>query len=294
MNKLKILAPDGEQFDINRVEVEGIVQSIWERSGSVFFRLVIFPELRIALETPDYRFATCRLTGGLVGDQAVSLLPGDQVRVVGLLVDAPYKETLRQFLAEARAPDFLESVPNQTSWSAVQVPRIATLVEVRELVPVQGERGGFCNHVCVQGVVAKVWERGGNLLARLAIYDEHTTATDQTGNHNRPRRIPHYATALFIEGKAGDREVHVEAKNRLRVTGYLTTRLYRESLKEILLRSRNLALRNDLPNSDRVEDICDTREATYVVVQSAILFTRLPAHSRLLSASSNALERPAI
>ena len=233
MTKLNTQAPRSEQYDLNTVELEGIVQRIWEHGGAVFFRLAIFDKMRIDNDTFPYHCATCRLPGGMAGGQLVSLLPGDQVRVIGFLVDSPYIETLRQFLTDAKAPDFLASVPDPANWSSVQVPRISTLVETQELISTQVEKGHCYNRTTIQGVVSKVWERGGNLLARLAIYDEHTLVASPTGNHNRPRRTPHYATILFLDGKVGERPVHLEVKNRLRVIGNLTTRFYRESLKEI-------------------------------------------------------------
>lgn len=194
---------------------------------------------------------------------------------MGFLVDSPYIETLQQFLASAKAKDFLASAPDQAAWQTVQVPRISTLVEILEVTAVPREQAACKNHAVVQGVVAKVWERGGNLLARLAIYDDHTSLSDQNGNHNRPRRIPHYTTILFPEGKAGSRAIQVGVKTRLRVAGSLLIRPYRESLREVLLRSRNLTLLQNLPNSDRVADISAVREATYVAAQSAIVFASI-------------------
>ena len=289
MNHYSNSAPGEEQFDLNRVELEGSVQRIWERSGSIYFRLEISTQLRIDIKETTSQQMTCRLPSNVTNQQPFSLLPGDWIRVVGFLVDSPYIETLQQFLASARAKDFLSSAPDPAAWQAVQVPRISTLIEVLEVAALPLAKASSINHASVQGVVAKVWERGGNLLARLAMYDEHTHLAGQNGNHNRPRRIPHYVTLLFPEGKVGCRPVDVEAKTRLRATGSLLIRPYRESLREVLLRSRNLALLQELPNSDRVADISAVREAAYVEAQSAILFTRtqpypkgfscLPSHS---------------
>jgi hypothetical protein len=271
--------PGAEQFDLNRVELQGSLQRIWERSGSVYFRLEISGELRIDTETLPPQHATCRLASDITGQVPFSLLPGDPVKVVGYLVDSPYKETLQQFLASARVPDFLSSTPDKGAWEAVQVPRISTLVETLEVAAPTHEHTVSPNQAVVQGVVVKVWERSGNVLARLAMYDAHTRLTGQNGNRNRPRRIPHYITVLFPEGRVGSRLIHFEPKTRLRVAGSLLIQPYRETLREILLRSRNLVLLEGLANSDRAADISAQREATYVVAQSAIVFASARAQS---------------
>jgi hypothetical protein len=280
MTKTISPAPKAEQFDHNTVELEGIIQRIWEHGGSVFFRLAVFDQLRIDNDTHLYHGVTCRLPEGMVGNQLISLLPGDPVRVIGHLVDAPYIETMRQFLTDARAADFLDSIPDPAGWSAVKVSRVSTIVDAQDVIQTQIEKGKCHNRTTVQGVIAKVWERGGNVLARLAVYDAHTTIASQNGKLDRPRRTPHYVTILFLDGKVNERAVHLEVKNRLRVIGYLSTRFYRESLKEILLRSKNLSLLNNLPNSDRVGDISAAREATYVVAQSAIVFASLGSQAK--------------
>ena len=139
----------GEQFDLNRVELEGSVQRIWERSGSIYFRLEISMQLRIDIEPPSFQHVTCRLPSNVNNQQPFSLLSGDWIRVVGFLVDSPYIETLQQFLASAKAKDFLASAPNQEAWQAVQVPRISTLVEVLEVAALPHEQATSKNQAVI-------------------------------------------------------------------------------------------------------------------------------------------------
>ena len=274
------------------MELLGSIQRIWERSGSVYFRLEIPSEMRIDTEVLPLQHATCRLATDLTAQLSFSLLPGDSIKVIGYLVDSPYQETLQQFLISARVPDFLSSAPDRGAWEAVQVPRISTLVEILQVsAPTHGQNLSP-DQAVVQGVIVKVWERSGHVLARLAIYDAYTRLTGQNGNRNRPRRIPHYITILFPEGRVGGRPIHIEPKTRLRVAGGLLIQPYRETLREILLRSRNLVLLEGLANSDRVADISAQREATYVVARSAIVFANALTHSNAVSPKLEHLFEP--
>jgi hypothetical protein len=267
-----------EQFDLNQAELEGIVQKVWGREQDVFARLAVYDALQPDGSPAPPRYVTLRFPGGkAIGEEdLLSLQPGDALRILGYLVDNPYTETLRQFMSDAKAPDFLENTPNPEDWLPIQIKRVSTLVETQSCNPTHVEKGRCFNRVQVQGIVSKTWESGGSLFARLAIYDRHTRILDpQPGKNGRPRRAAHYVTVVFPEGKAGERAIRLKPRNRLRVSGSLTTRFYPETLREILLRVHKVDLLTNLPNSDRAAEIRALRTATYVVAQSTIVFASL-------------------
>jgi hypothetical protein len=131
------------------------------------------------------------------------------------------------------------------------------------------------NHVEVEGIVTRIWARRSDVLARLAVYDEHTEIIDpEGGNNGRPKRKAHYVTVLFEEGKIAQVPVTLKRKDRIRVSGYLRDEPYSENLRRFLLKAQKVELLAELPNSDELAEIRVARVATYIVARALVQFTR--------------------
>ncbi|NIM93330.1 MAG: hypothetical protein GTO18_06425 [Anaerolineales bacterium] len=125
------------------------------------------------------------------------------------------------------------------------------------------------NTVEIEGIVTKVWDRNGDVFARLAVYDEHAEILEPTEGGGLPRRQAHYITLQFIDGKMNDSApVSLSAKDHVRATGYLRDAAYSEALATFLRKAKKF---------DRIEDRDDEirvgRVATYVVVRALIRFS---------------------
>lgn len=268
-----------EQFDINVARVTGRVQRSWSRSGHTFLRLAITALVEDAEgEEPATRthFITGRIENGMIHNLLVTLMPGDLVTVTGYLADAPYDESIREFLSDAKQAGRVDTFPNPEAWDQVRIKRVNTRFEILELVVLadEGEQDMGANSAQVEGVVATTWRRRGDLYARIAIYDPWTPVMDGVvGKNGHPRRKPHYITVVFPEGRVAGRAVALNEKNRIRVIGEVSMRLYRETLRELLLHAGKISLLvTDIPDGDIVGQIKAVRSATYVVARSAQIF----------------------
>jgi hypothetical protein len=265
-----------EQFDINRCTVSGVIQRIWDRGDDLFLRLAFVPEA----DKPP-RFLTLRLPSGKVGGQLISLQPGETVNASGYLVDEPYEESLREFLRDARKNNLLEKLPGADDFYHVSLKRVGTRLDVTGLEMLKnGKLAETANAVDIQGVVAKVWEAGQNLMVRLAIYDRGTSvinaAENGSGAENgkRPRRKAHYVTARFADGEVDGKSLKIHTRNRLRLNGSLQIRFFRETLRDVLIRSGNARLLENLDGHDP-DDIYAIRDSVFVDVNSAIVLASL-------------------
>ena len=139
------------------------------------------------------------------------------------------------------------------------------------------------NDVEIEGVVTKVWTRNGtrhsgqpnevvapDVYARLAVYDRQaeTLASPDGAGDELPRRRAHYVTIYLPNGRTHDGlSVSLSAKDKVRVTGFIREMPYRETLRHILVRTKQI---------DRIEDDDDEiliqRISTYVVVKTLMRF----------------------
>ena len=139
------------------------------------------------------------------------------------------------------------------------------------------------NDVEIEGVVTKVWTRNGarrngspnevaapDVYARLAVYDRQaeTLASPDGAGGELPRRRAHYVTIYLPNGRTHDGlSVSLSAKDKVRVTGFIREMPYRETLRHILVRTKQI---------DRIEDDDDEiliqRISTYVVVKTLMRF----------------------
>ena len=272
--------PD-EQFDMNSATLAGVVQKLWGHNGDVFARLRVSRRSQL-VEMEDARSSliNLRFTNGMVGDQDLSMQPGDVVRVTSYLSHSEFDETIRNFLEAARKPDFLDNVPREDlpAWQAIAFKRVNTMfnVETLELLDSQKQEGGVINRVVLEGPIARQWTHSEDIYLRLAVYDSHTRVTKEKGNYGRPRRLPHYLTILLPGGKTtGGRQVVANVKDRLRVTGELQDHGYRRTLHEMLLATGSSAvmeLLQRLPNAGDLHTISAQQESLHVVASAVIVY----------------------
>jgi hypothetical protein len=259
---------------MNSATLAGVVQKLWGHNGDVFARLRVSRRSQL-VEMEDARSSliNLRFTNGMVGDQDLSMQPGDVVRVTSYLSHSEFDETIRNFLEAARKPDFLDNVPREDlpAWQAIAFKRVNTMfnVETLELLDSQKQEGGVINRVVLEGPIARQWTHSEDIYLRLAVYDSHTRVTKEKGNYGRPRRLPHYLTILLPGGKTtGGRQVVANVKDRLRVTGELQDHGYRRTLHEMLLATGSSAvmeLLQRLPNAGDLHTISAQQESLHVV-----------------------------
>lgn len=246
-----------EKFHLNQVRLSGAVQRIWSAGADVMIRLATTDNERFLLS----------LIGGAVDGQPITLMKGDLISVAGYLVELPYLETGRQFMERVERQDLLADIPGLAD---VTDKRMATSIVVESL-----EIGNphTVNEVLIEGIVSRNWEKGNQRFARLAIYDEHTEVEGE-GKKGRPRRIAHYVSVHFPDGRVGGRPVALSQKDHIRVIGRLSERRYSESLGYFLMRAGAIGLLAQAPNADEIRDIRVSRVATYVVAESMLQFTK--------------------
>jgi hypothetical protein len=266
---------------MNSATLAGVVQKLWGHNGDVFARLRVSRRGQL-VETEDARSSliNLRFANGMVGDQDLSMQPGDVVRVTGFLSHSEFDETIRNFLEAARKPDFLVNVPGEdlAAWQAIAFKRVNTMfnVETLELLDNKKPEAGTINRVVLEGPIARQWTHSEDVYLRLAVYDSHTRVTKEKGNYGRPRRLPHYLTILLPGGKTtGGRQVVANVKDRLRVTGELQDHGYRRTLHEMLLATGSPAvmeLLQRLPNAGDLHTISAQQESLHVVASAVIVY----------------------
>jgi len=126
------------------------------------------------------------------------------------------------------------------------------------------------NRVDVEGIVTRVYDRRGDVLARLAMYDRFSEVLQPAEDGRLPKRKAHYVTVRFPGGKTADgRAVSLSAKDHVRVSGFLRDDSYSESLRQFLLKAK-LVERIDHETDDEVRV---GRVATYVIAETLIRFS---------------------
>ncbi len=259
-----------EHFDLNRVQISGVIQKIWDWGEDIFFSLAFE-------ENGAPRYVTMRLAGGMLGGKPVSLQPDASIHVTGHLVDSPHTETLGNFLANANKANFLEGVPDPSAWDEICIERVDTRINVETIQP---EGTGSQNQVQVQGLVVKAWRGGVDTFARLAVYDQHTQIIGHNPQKGLPKRKPHYLTVRFPDGQAGGQPIKLRRRQRVRVSGSIHIHYYKQSLYDVLLRTQNAELLEGLA-VDEVKVIAALRTSLYVLATSAIVLGSRGRQSRV-------------
>jgi hypothetical protein len=274
-----------ERFDGNQVEFTGLVTKIWARStGDVFTRVAIGEDVAdgddSAESSPVDARLTLRLPNGQVNGQDISLLKGDVLRVTGYLSDITQWETLRDFLLKARQPNLGERIPELMPVMDVSIKRMVTCV-IPETLDVLTPQKAVKNTnqtsesiARLEGVVARVWEYGGHLFARVASYDRHTLTTTSSGNNGRERRIPHYVTVQFLNEQVDGRGVNLKPKDRIRISGILGSRVYSENLRNFLLNAHKADVLATLTDGQAADDVWTAYVQTCLVAQKMIQYTK--------------------
>jgi len=257
--------PFNEHFDLNQVHLDGAVQRAWAFGADVLVRLA----LDGAADAQPNTVTLC-LPGGCAGGEMITLLKDDRVSVSGYLVDSPYLENGQQFAERSRS-DLLQTVPGL---GAVTTERVSTHVVIETLRIITASNPAPVNEVIVEGVVSRLWSRGSQQFARLAVYDEHTLLDGRVGKNGRPWRKAHYVSVHFVDGNINGRSIRLEKKDRLRVHGKLGERRYRESLAMFLLRAGQIGLLANVLNADDVRETRVPRSSTYITAGSMIQFAR--------------------
>jgi hypothetical protein len=263
--------PFQEKFDLNQVQLSGVVLRAWSAGPDILVRLALAAKPEES-DAPDNQptSVVLRLPQGCVGGEAITILTGDHVLANGYLADAPYIESGQQF-AERSRKDLLETLPGL---GAVTTERVSTHMVVTALDFLPGAPSQPVNAVTVEGVVSRAWEHRGQRFARLAVYDSQTEADGRLGKNGRPWRKAHYVSVHFPDGRVDGRVVNVQQKDRLRVHGKLGERRYRETLATFLLRAGKIGMLSDVPNADTVREARVSRSATYVTAHALIQFSR--------------------
>ena len=270
-----------ERFDANQVEIYGKVTKIWARSsGDVYVRVMVGEPSPPQDDAPEGRACDTRLTlllpMGQVNGQDLSLRKGDLLHVRGYLGDIAQWETMRDFLLKARQPGLVDRVPELAPALGARVRRVLTcaIPESLEVLDPGEHPYTLRGSARLEGVVARIWQYGGDLFARLAVYDRHTMTTSLPGNHGRMRRVPHYLTVQFPERRVDGREVDPKQKDRLRVSGILGARVYSENLRSFLISAGEAARLAHLSDGQAPDEVWTAYVQTCLVADKLIQYTR--------------------
>jgi primosomal replication protein N len=270
-----------ERFDANQVEFSGLVTRIWARTtGDIFARIIIGEVSSEEEDSPESGAVDARLTlqlpNGQVCGQDISLLKGDALHVTGYLSDITQCETLRDFLLKVRQIRLIERIPELAPAIHAQVKRMVTCVIPETLEVLNIKAGEFSpqSTARLEGVVARVWEYGGHLFVRLAVYDQHTLTTNIPGNNGRERRIPHYITVQFLNEQVDGRGVNLKPRDRIRVSGVLGSRVYSESLRSFLLSAHKADVLANLSDGQAPDEVWTAYVQTCLVAQKMIQYTK--------------------
>lgn len=254
-----------ERFDLNRTQVSGIAQRIWDYGEDIFVRLQFIPD-----EDRPPRYITLKIPGGMIDGEFVSIQPGERIQVEGYLADVPYTESIGEFFRDAKAKPFYEDTEQAEIWEGIEIERVGTQIVVTTLASVSSDPK--LNTVMIQGVVARAWKGGADSFARLAIYDRHTEIIGHNEKKGLPRRKPHYVTVRIPGGEVDGKKVVIHKRNRLRASGQLHIHFYRQTLPHILRRAGKQELVETIPTS--ADGIYAVRDSLYVIGDSLVVFAK--------------------
>ncbi len=254
-----------EKFDLNRTQVTGTVQRIWDYGEDIFVRLEFYPD-----EDRPPRYITLKIPDGMIDGEFVTIQPGELIQVEGYLADNPYTETIQQFFDDAKAKRFYEGTEQARAWAEIEIKRVGTQIVVTALGTITSDPR--LNQVMIQGVVARSWNGGADLFARLAVYDEFTEIISNGSQGKLPKRKPHYITIRIPGGEAGGKKIVLNKRNRVRVSGCLHIHFYRQSLPAILERVGKEELGETLPPNGT--EIYAVRDSLYVIGESVVVFAK--------------------
>ena len=285
-----------EQYDLNLVVVSGVIRSVWGKNNDVFARLALSQRGRLIESDDTYAsYVTLRFADGMIDSMPISIQPGDVLKIQGYLVHREYQETLRKFLDEANAMSFLNQVDpvDLPSWRSLTLGRQNGLVNALSMSLLDGN-GNLIEHfgkpiqekspnrTQVEGIIARVWEyrqdNGVDLFARIAIYDEHTPIdSKRTGNFGRARRMAHYTTVRFPNGKTSSgATVRLKTKMRIRVVGELRDKAQVVTLRDELLKLGSSAvagMMQRVTDATQLSEIKNQQESLHVLANAVVVYS---------------------
>ncbi len=131
------------------------------------------------------------------------------------------------------------------------------------------------NQAEVEGNISKIWSRqNGDVIFRLAVYDEHTELLGEKDDAGRDRRKPHFVTVVIPRGRVDDRPVNLSKGDHVRVSGHLRDETYFENLRDFLLKAKAEYLLTILPPDVAPMEIKSGRVATQIISSALVHFTR--------------------
>ena len=289
-----------EQYDLNLVVASGVIRSVWGKNNDVFARLALSQRGRLVENDDTFAsYVTLRFADGMIGGAPISIQPGDVLKIQGYLVHREYQETLRKFLDEANAMSFLNHVDpaDLPSWRSLTLSRQNGLVNALSMSLLDGsgvliEHFGepiqekSQNRTHVEGIVARVWEYrqddGVDLFARIAIYDEHTPIDlKRTGNFGRARRMAHYTTIRFPNGKTSSgAAIRLQTKMRIRVVGELRDKAQIVTLRDELLKTGSSAvagMMQRVTDAGQLSEIKNQQESLHVLANAVVVYSNRSA-----------------
>jgi hypothetical protein len=212
-----------EHLHSNAVRISGTITKIWLQDQNILCKLK-----SITGDKPNY-LTLFFPDGKPAAGQPISLAPNLRLLVTGFLRNMDYKESYAQVLQREGWPKLIE--PGD---EAIVVKQSTTqlVVETCEAAPVDD-----LNEASLSGIVAKVWRRPhlADVYASLAVYDAHTTITDESARRGLPRRIAHYVRLAFPGGVTTDGlKVNLEPRRLVIVSGSIINADYSEPLAKFL------------------------------------------------------------
>ena len=246
-----------ERLDLNQAIVSGKIYKIWSRrDGNVYLRIDNQKKERVTIILPD----------GQVNGHDVSLKKGDLLQVEGYLKDFAYEDSLSQYFSRSGRKNYLKELPplRELIASGAGVERYMMAVVPKSLTISDTETE---NTVRVEGIVISKWHFGDNYCIRMLVFDEN--APIETVKENGVvHRSPHSIIAILPETLF--KQVH--ERQRIRIGGSFTERIYHERLKKALEAMKQQDVAAQVPQE--VLAFTVSMVQMYINVKSMIAYTR--------------------
>jgi hypothetical protein len=268
-----------EQMDENQVRISGTVIRIWRKEKDVYARMETLQ--KTGTHHPP-RF-NLKFQAGQFHGESITLMPGDKLKISGWICDEPYLETMQEFISRSKYPLRADSgfIPAPSQDVFIKRSINAVVPEEYELMP----SDLTLNQVRMEGIVARAWEHKAHKFVRLAVYHERAVTTLEKGNGGRFRRIPHYVTIQFTDGRVEGRSIQILSQrksddetgiakgDRLAVSGSLAESYYSESLHTFLLGAKRLDLLEAMPDASQASTIWSSYSQTVVLSDKLIRYS---------------------
>jgi len=265
------LAGTHERFDMNTVQIAGIVQKIRPFSTRHVLVHLASGANHITLTLPE--------------NHDITLFAGEMVRVQGWLEDVPYDESFAAFTQRAGRSDLLEKYSELGAIRDAAIQRSLTVITPATTQSIEdpAELADPDNAVRLEGCIVSSWAYSRNLYVRLVIYDEHAPVIDGDSRGGLPRRQAHYVTIQFKDGMVDGRTIQLGKEggdvmpgvlhrdDRIRISGQLKGRVYVETMRNWLTRAKRADVAANLPNCDMLLDDVKARYGQIVIEATRLI-----------------------